>query len=120
MNQIRIYVTKAFVLKTDNNDIKSFSVGSHVVDESIANHPFVKAHLGEESINVTDAVTLKKLKEDNAVLKANLKIYHESNLELQKQLEDKENKLNELVKINEFLTDSLSRTKNNGDKKTKN
>jgi len=43
----KIYVAKAFTLTHDDGTRTSFDVGNHKVDQEIADHWFVKHHLGE-------------------------------------------------------------------------
>ena len=43
-----IYVSKGFDFTADDGSVTKFKPGKHVVDEAVANHWFVQAHLEEE------------------------------------------------------------------------
>lgn len=106
MTKKRIYVKKAFIFKKDSTT-QRFTVGSHIVDEEIANHPFVIAHLGEEAIDVASIDEIKALRKK-------LKNAESSLAELTKQLDEKN------ILISELTTSKLEpESKHNGDNKTK-
>jgi len=60
----KIYVTKPFKLRLTKDNEIDFKSGFHTVSEEVADHWYVKAHLGDEPTDVANIVELVRRAED--------------------------------------------------------
>jgi len=71
MAKVKIHVAKPFKLLTEKGEPMHFGVGNHTVDQAVADHWFVKAHLdGESAGGDTEAAADELLAELEAKAKA--------------------------------------------------
>ncbi len=63
-----IYVEKSFLFRPDKGDPVPFAVGSHVVEDDVADHWFVKANCAERPVDTTASDLQAKLDEANALI----------------------------------------------------
>lgn len=63
-----IYVERSFLFRPDKGDPVPFAVGSHTVEDDVADHWFVKANCAERPVDTTASDLQAKLDKANALI----------------------------------------------------